>query len=60
MFRCDHHHQGAHYMILLKFPNGAIDIYQQGPDNICSHTTRLTTSMYLIDYFNKCNFSKVI
>jgi len=80
MFRCNHHHQGAHYMSLLKLqplkqsikihwcgksgsvaayvirsllvyvsrtvPNSAVDIHQQGPDNICSHTTRFTTPMY--------------
>ena len=27
-------------------PNSAADIYQQGPDNICSHTTTLTTPIY--------------
>jgi hypothetical protein len=27
-------------------PNNAADIHQQGPGNICSHTTRLTTPMY--------------
>jgi len=27
-------------------PNSAADIYQQGPDNICSHAARLTTVMY--------------
>jgi hypothetical protein len=63
MFRCNHHHHGAHYMSLLKLhllkqsikihrfglsqvTNSATDILQQGPDNIWSHTTRLTTPMY--------------
>ena len=63
MFRCNHHHQGAHYMSMLKLqllkqsikirrfglsqvPNSVADIHQQGPDNICSHSTRLTTPMY--------------
>jgi len=41
MFRCDHCHQGAYYMILLNIPKGSTDIHQQGPDNICSHTIRL-------------------
>ena len=27
--------------------------------NICVHTTELTTPMYLIDYFNNSNFSKL-
>jgi hypothetical protein len=27
-------------------PNGAADIHKQGPDNICSHTTILTTIVY--------------
>jgi len=27
-------------------PNSATDRHQQGPDNICSHSTRLTTPMY--------------
>ena len=27
-------------------PKSAADIHQQEPDNICSHTTRLTTTMY--------------
>ena len=27
-------------------PNSAADIHQQGPDDICSHTTKLTTPMY--------------
>jgi hypothetical protein len=27
-------------------PNSPADIHQQGPDNICSHTTGLTTPMY--------------
>jgi hypothetical protein len=41
-------------------PNSATDTHQQGPNDICSHTTtELTTSMYLIDYFNNCNFSKL-
>jgi len=28
------------------FPNSATHINQQGPNNICSHTTELTTPMY--------------
>jgi len=27
--------------------NSTADIHQQGPNNTCSHTTRLTTPMYL-------------
>jgi len=48
MFRCNHHYQGAHYLSLLKLlvPNSAADIHQQGTDNIYSHTTKLTTTMY--------------
>jgi len=38
MFWCNHHHQGAHYMSLLKL------IWWCGC--ICSHTARLTTPMY--------------
>jgi hypothetical protein len=30
---------------LSQVPNSAADIHQQGPDNICSHTTKLTTPM---------------
>ena len=33
--------------------------HQQGPTNICSHITELITHWCtIIDYFNKCNFSK--
>jgi len=32
-------------------PNSAEDIHQQGPDNICSHTTRLTTMIYFNQIF---------
>jgi hypothetical protein len=41
-------------------PNSAMYIHQQGPSNTYSHiTTVLTTNRYnLVDYFNKCNFSK--
>ena len=54
MLRCNHHHQGGHYVSLLKLqllkqsltPNSAADIHEQGPDNICSHSTRLITPMY--------------
>ena len=38
---------------LSQVTNSAADIYHQGPDNICSHTTRLTTHRcILIDCFN--------
>jgi hypothetical protein len=34
-------------------PNSTTDIHQQGPNNISSHTTKLTTlRCILIDYFN--------
>jgi hypothetical protein len=33
--------------------------HQKGPNNIRSHTTELTTPMYLIHYFNNYNFSKL-
>jgi len=32
-------------------PNSAADTHQQALDNICSHTTRLTTVMYFIRLF---------
>ena len=32
-------------------PNSAADIHQQGPDNIRSHTARLTTIMYFNQMF---------
>jgi hypothetical protein len=35
-------------------PNTATDIHQQGPNNIYSHTTNLTTLM-CFDYFNSLN-----
>jgi hypothetical protein len=60
MFLYNHHHQGAYCMSLLKLlllkqsikkhwccyqvPAGVC--LPQGPDNICSHTARLTTPMY--------------
>jgi len=31
--------------------NSAADIHQQGPDNICGHTTRLATMMYFKQLF---------
>jgi len=36
------------YQVLagVGLPHCAADLHQQGPDNICSHTTRLTTPMY--------------
>jgi len=47
MFRFNHHHQGAQYSNLLRLLlNIATDIHQLGPNNICSHTTKLTTTMY--------------
>ena len=42
MFRCNHHHQGAHYLSLLKL--------QLLRKCMCSHTTRLTTPMYSNPY----------
>jgi len=33
-------------IIISQVPNSAADTHQQGPDNISSHTTRLTTMMY--------------
>jgi hypothetical protein len=31
---------------LSLIPNSATDIHQQGPNNVCSHATKLTTPMY--------------
>ena len=36
--------------MLSQVPNSAADIHQ-GPDNICSHTARLTTVMYFNQMF---------
>jgi len=35
----------------LQVPNSAADTHQHGPDNICSHTTRLTTTMHFNQLF---------
>jgi len=35
-----------YYQMMHKVANSATDIHQQGPDNICNHTTGLTTLMY--------------
>ena len=35
-----------------RIPNCAADTHQQGPDNICSHTTTLTTMTYFNLLFN--------
>jgi hypothetical protein len=43
---------------LARVANSATDTHQQGPNNICSHTTELTTPMYF-DYFKNSNFSKL-
>jgi len=39
-------HQLMHKRIALKGILKFTYVHQQGPDNICSHTTRLTTPMY--------------
>jgi len=36
-------HLKSYYIIQV--PNTAADTRRQGPDNLCSHTTKLTTSM---------------
>jgi hypothetical protein len=36
---------------------GAADTHQQGPDDICSHTTGLTTPMYCNECFNLVNLA---
>jgi len=41
--------------------NSATYTHQQAPTNICSHITThlITHRCTIIDYFNKCNFSKL-
>jgi hypothetical protein len=51
MFRCNHHHHNFLCLCVPLFgmrliPNSATTIHQKGPNNICSHTTELTTPMY--------------
>ena len=36
---------------LTQVLNSAADIHQQGPDNVCGHTARLTTMMYFNQMF---------
>jgi hypothetical protein len=50
-FQRNFHSRNVHLGIIKvllpgQVPNSVADIHQQGPCNICSHTTRLTTPMY--------------
>jgi len=38
-------------VLKLQVPNSAADTHQQGPDNKCIHTARLTTMMYFNQLF---------
>ena len=51
MFQCNHHHQGAHYLSLLK-----LQLLKQSIKNT---SVLLTWWCIVIDCFNKGNFSKL-